>query len=288
MQKTTTGEKIFHVFNAIFMIFMVVITIYPLWYVVVASFSSNADVMKAGGVMFTVKNFTLAAYRQVVRFKAVWTGYGNTIFVVVFGTILNIILTAIGGYFLSRKNVLFQKYIAVAIVITMYFSGGMIPTYLIVKSLGLYGSRLALILPTAISTYNMMIMRSAFAAVPISVEEAAKIDGAHHTTILFKIMLPLVKPTIAVLILYYGVAHWNSWFSAMIYLDNSSKFPLQLILREIILNNSENDATGMDGEQIGQTLQYATIVIATLPILCIYPFMQKYFEKGAMIGSVKG
>lgn len=288
MQKATTGEKIFHVFNAVFMIFMVVITIYPLWYVVVASFSSNADVMKAGGVMFTIKNFTLAAYRQVVKFKAVWTGYGNTLFIVILGTTLNIVLTAIGGYFLSRKNVILQKYIAVAIVITMYFSGGMIPTYLIVKNLGLYGNRLALILPTAISTYNMIIMRSAFAAVPISIEEAAKIDGAHHTTILFKIMLPLVKPTLAVLILYYGVGHWNSWFNAMIYLRDSSKFPLQLILREIILNNSENDAMGMDGEQIGQTLQYATIVIATFPILCIYPFMQKYFEKGVMIGSVKG
>jgi len=232
--KISTGEKVFHLFNALFMTCIVIVTLYPLWYVIVASFSNNAEVMKAGGVMFTIKGFTLAAYAQVVRFKAVWTGYGNTLFIVIVGTTLNIIMTAIGGYFLSRKNVALQKYVAVGVVVTMYFSGGMIPTYLIVKDLGLYNSTLALILPTAISTYNMIIMRSAFAAVPVSLEESAKIDGARHITIMFKIMLPLIKPTLAVLILYYGVAHWNSWFNAMIYLKERSKFPLQLILREII------------------------------------------------------
>lgn len=290
MNKMTSGEKTFQVFNTLFMMLVIFITLYPLWYVLVASFSDNTEVIKAGGVLFWFKGFNVAAYKQVLKFKSVWTGYKNTLFVVGVGTTLSIILTAVGGYFLSRKNVLLQKYIAVLIVVTMYFSGGMIPRYLTVKGLGLYNSIFALILPVAINTYNLIIMKAAFSALPESLEEAAKVDGARHFTILFKIMFPLCMPTIAVLILYYAVGNWNAWFDSMIFLKDRIKFPLQLVLREIVLNNNvqDNMSEAMDRKQIGETIQYAVIVVATMPILCIYPFLQKYFEKGVMIGAVKG
>ena len=270
---------------------LVLITLYPLWFVIVASFSDNTAVIKSGGNMLWFKQFTPIAYKEVLKFSSVWRGYRNTIFVVTVGTTLNIIMTAIGGYFLSRKNVMFQKFFAVAVVITMYFQGGMIPRYFVVKNLGLYNNIFSIIIPVLVSTYNMIIMRAAFAAVPDSLEESAKIDGARHFTILFKIMFPLCMPTIAVLILYYAVGHWNGWFEAMIYLKDRDKFPLQLVLREIVLNNSaqENNMTGgMDKKEIGETIQYAVIVVATMPILCVYPFLQRYFEKGVMIGAVKG
>lgn len=291
MRKLTTPQKIFNIFNSLLMILLVVITLYPLWFVMVASFSDNTAVIKSGGFMLWFKNFTPAAYKEVLKFSSVWKGYRNTIFVVLVGTTLNIIMTAIGGYFLSRKNVLLQKYFAIAVVITMYFQGGMIPRYFVVKNLGLYNSLFSIIFPVLVSTYNMIIMRAAFAAVPDSLEESAKIDGARHFTILFKIMFPLCMPTIAVLILYYAVGHWNGWFEAMLYLKDRDKFPLQLVLREIVLNNSgqENNMVGsMDKKEIGETIQYAVIVVATMPILCVYPFLQRYFEKGVMIGAVKG
>jgi len=288
--KKTTSQKLFDIFNILLMIAIVVITLYPLWFVLVASFSDNTEVIKSGGFMLWFKQFTPAAYKEVLKFSSVWRGYLNTIFVVTVGTTLNIIMTAIGGYFLSRKDVLLQKYFAVAVVISMYFSGGMIPKYFIVKNLGLYDSIFSIIIPVMVSTYNMIIMKAAFSAIPDSVEEAARIDGAKHFTILFKIMFPLCLPTIAVLILYYGVGHWNGWFEAMIYLKDREKFPLQLVLREIILNNNmqDNISGGMDRKQIGETIQYAVIVVATMPILCIYPFLQRYFTKGVMIGAVKG
>lgn len=289
--KLTKSQRIFNIFNTLLMAVIVLITLYPLWFVIVASFSDNTAVIKSGGNMLWFKQFTPIAYKEVLKFSSVWRGYRNTIFVVTVGTTLNIIMTAIGGYFLSRKNVMFQKFFAVAVVITMYFQGGMIPRYFVVKNLGLYNNIFSIIIPVLVSTYNMIIMRAAFAAVPDSLEESAKIDGARHFTILFKIMFPLCMPTIAVLILYYAVGHWNGWFEAMIYLKDRDKFPLQLVLREIVLNNSaqENSMTGgMDKKEIGETIQYAVIVVATMPILCVYPFLQRYFEKGVMIGAVKG
>ena len=178
------------------------------------------------------------------------------------------------------------------IVLTMYFSGGLIPFFLTVRSLKLDNTLWALIIPTAISTFNMIIMRTAFASVPDSLEESAKLDGAGHIRILVKIMVPLVFPTIAVLILYYSVGHWNSWFNAMVFLRDRSKYPLQLILREILIQNSmENMTMGVemdDKEMISETIKYAVIIVSTLPILCLYPFIQKYFVKGVMIGAVKG
>lgn len=291
MNKLTRGEKVFQAINTVFLIFMLIITLYPFWYIIVASVSSNTEVLQANGKMLWPRGFNVSAYKEVLKYASIWTGYKNTIFVLIVGTLISIILTAIGGYFLSRKNVFFQKYIAMAIVITMYFSGGIIPFYFTVKDLGLDGSLWSLILPTAISTYNLIIMRTAFAAIPDSLEESAKIDGARHFTILFRIMLPLCIPTVAVLILYYAVGYWNSWFNASLFLTDRGTFPLQLILREIILYNTgdaNSAAASVDKEDISETLQYATIIVSTVPILCIYPFLQKYFAKGVMVGAIKG
>ena len=291
MNKLTRGEKVFQAINTVFLIFMLIITLYPFWYIIVASVSSNTEVLQANGKMLWPRGFNVSAYKEVLKYASIWTGYKNTIFVLIVGTLISIILTAIGGYFLSRKNVFFQKYIAIAIVITMYFSGGIIPFYFTVKDLGLDGSLWSLILPTAISTYNLIIMRTAFAAIPDSLEESAKIDGARHFTILFRIMLPLCIPTVAVLILYYAVGYWNSWFNASLFLTVRGTFPLQLILREIILYNTgdaNSAAASVDKEDISETLQYATIIVSTVPILCIYPFLQKYFAKGVMVGAIKG
>ena len=181
----------------------------------------------------------------------------------------------------------------ILIIITMYFNGGLIPNYLNIKQLGLYDSLFSLILPGAISTFNLIIMRTAFFAVPDSLEESARLDGANHFVILFRIILPLTMPTVAVLILYYAVGHWNSWFNAMIYLKTRDKFPLQLILREILIQNDTTAMTAGSGDTgdklaIAETIRYATIVVATVPILCVYPFLQKYFVKGVMVGAVKG
>lgn len=287
MRKLSKGEMVFHVCNTVFMLLFMIVVLYPMWYVVVASFSDGREVLKAGGKMLWFKEFNFDSYKAMLDNPAIFTGYRNTLFIVIFGTILNLVLTAMGGYFLSRKGILWGKVISVGIIFTMYFSGGLIPTYFAVNSLGLYNSLLALILPTAISTFNMIIMRTGFDAIPDSLEESAKLDGARQVTILFKIMIPLCKPTIAVLALYYGVGHWNAWFNAMIYLQDRDLFPLQLILREIVMYNTATDVA-IDKVELSETVQYATIVITTLPILCVYPFLMKYFEKGVMVGAVKG
>ena len=208
------------------------------------------------------------------------------------GLMLNMVLTCLGAYFLTRKNVYFQKHIMILITITMFINGGLIPTYLVVKNLGLLDSRLSLILPVAVNTYNLIIMKSGFASVPVSLEEAAKIDGANDVWVLIRVMIPLAMPTISVLILYYAVYHWNAWFNAMIYITNRELHPLQVILREILLKNQNQDnlstAAMQNFESVSESIKYATIMVSVIPALCIYPFLQKYFTKGVMIGAVKG
>lgn len=184
-----------------------------------------------------------------------------------------------------------KNFIMVLMLFTMYFSGGLIPSYITIKSLGLYNSLLALILPGAISTYNLIIMRTSFQGIPSELEEAAYLDGAGHLSIIWNVILPLSKAIIAVMVLYYGVAHWNSWFGASIYLNDRNKYPLQLILREILLQNDVSNMAGSSGGDeysIAESIKYAVIIVATAPILCIYPFLQKYFVKGVMIGALKG
>ena len=291
--RTGIGERVFNVVNILFLIGIMGITLYPMLYVVFASFSTPGRFMMHYGPLWHPLGFDLASYQAVFKNPNIWNGYRNTIFIVVVGVAVNMSLTLLGGYLLSRRNWMFQRVMVLSVIFTMYFSGGLIPFYLTVRDLRLDKTLWSLILPTAISTYNMIIMRTAFAVIPESLEESAKLDGASHFVILTKVMIPLVGPTIAVLVLYYGVGHWNSWFNAMIFLSGvRSKYPLQLILREILIQNSLDDMTmgaGMeDREMIAETIKYAVIVVSTAPILCLYPFLQKYFVKGVMIGALKG
>lgn len=292
MQKETIGEKVFNVLNIIFMWLLMLVTIYPILYVIFASFSKPAALMAHSGLLLKSLGFTVGSYIRVFNNPNIMSGYCNTLIVVVFGVALNIIMTAIGAYFLSRKNVFWVKPVMFLIVFSMFFSGGLVPFYFTVKGLHLTNSLLALIIPCAINTFNLIIMRTAFAAIPDAMEESAFIDGAGHFTILFQIFFPLAMPTIAVMILYYGVYHWNAWFNAMIFLQQRELFPLQLILREILIQNDTTlmtyDVASTDDVMISETVKYAVIVVATVPILMLYPFLQRYFVKGLMIGSLKG
>lgn len=290
--KISKAERTFDTFNILFMIFLMFIMLYPMLHVTFASFSDGNRLMAHQGALFKPLGFTLAAYGKVMDNPMIGQGYINTILLVTIGVSLNILFTSLGAYFLSRKNVFWQKPIMVLIIITMYFSGGLIPNYFNVKDFHIDNTLWALIIPGLVSTYNLIIMRTAFMAIPDSLEESARLDGANHFTILFKIILPLSLPTVAVMILYYAVGHWNSWFNAMIYLKDREKFPLQLILREILIQNDTSSMTtgvgSIDQEAISESIKYAVIVVATAPILLVYPFLQKYFVKGVMVGAVKG
>ncbi|MBD9124126.1 MAG: carbohydrate ABC transporter permease [Lachnospiraceae bacterium] len=291
--KRSPGEIIFDIGNAVFLGILTLIFLYPMWYVIMAAFSDPARFVSHTGLLWLPEGFSLAGFKMVLRTASIVTGYGNIILYVIAGTALNILLTSMGAYVLSRKKLYIRRFLSLAIVFTMYLSGGLIPFYLTVRNLGLYNTRLALILPVAVNTWNLIVMRTSMSQVPDSLEEAAKIDGANDFVILFRVILPVIKSTVAVMVLFYAVQHWNSWFNAMIFLQDRSKYPLQLFLREILLSGSMTDiATGSTGEDVNNVLtmnmlKYCTIVVSTLPILCIYPFLQKYFVKGVMIGSVK-
>ncbi|MDQ0224458.1 putative aldouronate transport system permease protein [Metabacillus niabensis] len=290
--KKTLGERLFDYVNILFLVSLSIITLYPLLYILFASVSDPTYVAQNRGIMLAPKDFTLEAYTLVFKNPMIVTSYLNTLFYVVIGTTLNIFLTSLGAYALSRKNVMWANLIMFMIVFTMFFEGGLIPSYLLVSELNMIDTRWALIFPTAVSAFNLIIMRTAFQGIPASLEESARIDGANDFTILFKIILPLSLPVVSVMILFYGVYHWNSWFPAMIYLQDRELFPVQLILREILIANDTSSMTSgvgtVDAIPIGETVKYATIVVATLPILCLYPFLQKYFVKGVMIGGIKG
>lgn len=271
---------------------LIVVTLYPLLYVAFASFSDAGRLIAHRGFLFAPLGFSFEAYVSVFKNPGILTGYGNTLFILVFGVSINLIVTALGAYVLSRKNVMWNRVFMIVIVMTMFFSGGLIPLYLIVKGVGMIDSLWSTIIPFAVNTFNLIIMRTAFQSVPESLEESAKIDGANHFTILLRIIVPLSMPVIAVMILYYAVEKWNGWFYASIFLKDHNLFPLQLILREILISNSTDsmatDAAAADRFQIGETIKYATIMVATVPILCVYPFVQKYFVKGVMVGALKG
>ena len=294
IQKKTISGRIFDIFNYLFMIFMIAVTFYPLYYVLVRSFSNGAALVGSRGLMLWPKGFNLEAYKAVFANPNILSGYRNTLFIVVIGTTLNVIMTSLAAFLITRKNFAIKSALAYMMIFTMYFSGGLIPNYLLVSNVLHMGDSLsALIFPTAISAYNVLIMRANFAGIPDSLEESARLDGANELLILFRIILPLSIPIIAVMVLFYGVAHWNSWFNAMIYLREREKYPLQLILREILLmDSSDNMATSASGGaerfMLGESIRSATIIVATVPILLVYPFIQRYFVTGIMIGAVKG
>lgn len=269
---------------------LAIVTLYPMWYVICASFSNSVDIAKNPGIMLWPDRFTAGAYRMVFEHPLLISGFKNAVIILVCALPLNIIMTLLCGYFMAARGMMLKRPIVALILFTMFFSGGLIPSYLNQKSLGLYDNLAALIIPTAISVYNAIICKTAIEAVPESLTESAYIDGANDFTVAFRIITPLIKPTLAVLLLYYGVGHWNSWFNASIYIKDNSLLPIQNIIRAVLLQN-----TTLGGEIVGdnfntyaETIKYAAIVVSTVPILCIYPFLQKYFTKGVMIGAVKG
>lgn len=284
----------FQIINGIILTLLMIVCLYPFLYVVFASFSEPWELVKHKGLLFGPLGFSLKGYEAVLKNRSILTGYITTLVNLFAGTSLNIVLTLLAAYAVSRKNFMLKKPVVIMIVFTMFFNSGIIPRFLVVKSLGLYNTRLSMILPTAINVFNLVIMRTAIEALPDSLEEAAVLEGANDFDILFKIVMPLIKSTIAVLVLYYGVAHWNQWYQALMYVQSRDKFPLQLVLREILIGNSTESmaAGGVDssGESavIGEVIKYATIVVSTLPILTIYPLLQKHFVKGVMVGAVKG
>lgn len=292
--KIGTGEKVFNVFNIMFMFIMMFVMFYPMWHVLCASFSDARLLSAHSGILLWPDGYSVSAYKLMAKNPMILRGYGNTLFILVFGLVLNMVMTSLAAYVLSRRNVMLNKPLTIIIIFTMYFSGGMIPSYLNIIQLGMENTLWAVIVPGAISTYNMIVLRTGFAAVPESLEESAKIDGASSLRILWQIILPLSMATVAVVTLYYAVTHWNSWFSAMLYLTDRNKFPLQLILREILINNDTTsmvtamDAGAGDSSFVSETVKYAVIIVSVVPILCVYPFIQKYFTKGVMVGAVKG
>jgi putative aldouronate transport system permease protein len=289
LRRKSPGEWIFDLLNYFLLAVLVAVTIYPLLYVLFASLSDSSLLMQKSGILLMPLGFSIKAYIAVLNNPMIAIGYGNTIQYVVAGTSLNMLMTSLGAYVLSRQDFQIRRFLTLLIVFTMFFSGGMIPTYLVVMQLGMIDKIWALVLPGAISTMNLLIMRTAFMSVSPSLEESAYIDGANDLVILFRIVLPLSLPTVAVMVLFYGVGQWNSWFPAMIYLRTRTKYPLQLILREVLVLNdvSRMDTGVMPGASIGESIKYATIMVATVPILCLYPFLQKYFVKGVMIGAIK-
>ncbi|WP_199621179.1 carbohydrate ABC transporter permease [Paenibacillus alkalitolerans] len=292
MNHTGFGDRLFDVLIYTVLTALMIVTLYPLLYVTFASFSEPGQLIAHKGALLRPLGFSLEAYKSVFKNPGILTGYRNTLFILVVGVTINLFMTSLGAYVLSRKQVMWNKLFIFFIVFTMFFHGGLIPFYLVVKGVGLIDNLLATIIPFAINTFNLIIMRTAFMAVPDSLEESAKMDGANHFTILFRIILPLSMPVIAVMILYYAVEKWNGWFYASIFIKDRDLFPLQLTLREILIANSTDSmaegAAAADRHQIGETIKYATIMVASVPILCVYPFVQKYFVKGVMIGALKG
>ena len=289
------SDMILYTIIGIIMTLLCMIILYPLIFVVSSSFSAGTAVT-AGKVILWPVEPTVQGYKIVFAYKAVWKGYVNTIFITVVATAINVILTTLVAYPLSRRKLQGKRFYMTLFMIPMFFSGGLIPSYILISNLGLVGSQWAIILSGAISIYNMVIMRTFFQnSIPDELFEAAKIDGITDIGYLLKIVLPLSKAVFSVIILYYAVAHWNSYFNSMLYLRDRELWPLQLVLRDILAGASKIDLSQIEDPEllkamIGTTdvMKYSLIVISSVPVIIAYPFVQKYFEKGVMIGAVKG
>ena len=297
VRNKSIGSRVFNFVNIVFFAFVIIACILPVWHVFCASFSDAGWVLNQSGIIWQIHDFNLTGYKLVFENANIWTGYLNTFFYVIANTALGMLLTVMGAYALSRKDFLWANPVMLGISFTMLFSGGIIPSYILVTQyLDMYDSRWALIIPTCMNAFNLRLIRTALQNVPASLEESAMLDGAGRFTILFRIMLPLIKATLATVVLYFVIGNWNSWFNAMIYLRTRSKFPLQLVLREILITASDAATTGTvtsstetgDTALYRQLTQYCTIIVSTVPIFIFYPFIQKYFESGVMIGAIKG
>lgn len=271
---------------------IMLIVLYPLLFVVSASFSDPAKVL-GGEVWLLPKGATLDAYANILQNDKIWMGYGNSILYTVVGTTINIVMTLLAAYPLSRPDLPLRKGLMLIVTLTMFFGGGLIPTYLLVKDFGMVDTMWALIIPGAISTYNLIVMRTYFqSSIPWELQEAAHIDGCSNWRLLISIILPLSKPILAVMVLFYAVGHWNSFFNALIYIRSEDLYPLQLVLREILLISQTDAVDGLVGLEdkvlLAESIKYAVIIVSSLPVLVMYPFVQRHFVKGVMIGSIKG
>lgn len=295
-RKTAWDDRIFRIIINVILILLVILVLYPIYFILVASVSDPTYV-NSGALLLYPKGFTMLGYTRVFRDMEIWIGYGNTLIYTIGGTALGTMAIVMAGYALAQKDLPFRGTLMKLAVFTMYFGGGMIPFYLVVKNMGLVNTRAAMIILGSVSAYNLIVTRSFMASnIPEELKDAATIDGCGNGTFFFKIVLPLSKAIIAVMVLYIAVAHWNEYFNAMILLTDKNKNPLQLYLREILLimSSSGNDVVVSDQEAMiqmqimSQVIRYCVIVVSTLPIVCVYPFIQKYFVQGVMIGSVKG
>ncbi len=291
--RLSAGDVLFETIVYILLSFAALIVLYPLVYVVSASITSPSALV-AGKMYLWPIDITLSSYQAVLRQGSLWIGYRNTIVYTILGVSINIVMTVIAAYPLSRKDLVGRRILMMPITFTMFFGGGMIPNYILIKNLGLMDTVWAIVLPGAPSVYNMIIARSFFSnSIPYELQESAFVDGCSNIRTLFTIVLPLSMPILAVLVMYYGVGHWNAYFNAMLYIRDSSKIPLQIALREILFTNSITEATDTLASSVDQILifegmKYAVVIVASLPVMCLYPFLQRYFVKGTMIGAVKG
>lgn len=289
MIKRSVGEYIFDTVNIILLILIAIITLYPFWYVAVASIS-NPDAVAAGKVILWPIGFEFSSYVKVSQIEYIWNSYGNTVFISVVGTVVNMILTICGAYPLSKIRLRGRKFFTWMMLITMWFSAGMMPTYLNLKNLGMLDSQWTLIIAFSISAFYVVLMRTYFESVSDSLEESAKIDGANDWIVLLRIYLPLSVPALMTIALYYFVDRWNAYFWAMVIIRTPWKVPLQVLLKKLIVQTQiASEDIDLSSELINQqTIIYATIMVATLPMIAVYPFVQKFFVKGIMIGAVKG
>lgn len=289
--KLTRSDRRINLCIGFILLVLAILCVYPIIYIIFASFSSPRPLIQHTGLLFHPLEPTLGGYRVALRYNNIWTGYLNTIFIVVVGTAVNMIVTILAAYTLSRKELYLRRALNLFCIFTMFFSGGLIPFFLIVRDLGLMDNIFSLILPVAVNTWFLIILRTAMESIPRSLEEAARMDGASDVAVLFLVIIPVIKATLAVITLYYVVGHWNSWFNAMIFINDRNRFPLQLILREILVAQTATVAAAGAGiaeiDLYRAVVRYCVTVIATLPILFIYPFLQKYFVKGVLIGSIK-
>lgn len=280
---------IFTILKVAFLLLILAISLYPFIYMLAVSFSDNVYVLKSQ-ISFYPKGFTTKVYEIVFADKRIFTAYRNTIVYTVIGTSVAIAVTSAGAFAMSKKRIIFFRFFNTMIIITMFFSGGLIPTYLTIRQLGLLNTMWAIILPTSVSVWNFIIMRSFFDQFPDEIEESGRMDGLNDATIFWYLVLPVSKAVFATVGLFYAVALWNAYFYPFIYLSSPEKLPLQVILREILMAGSNsNEAVGVgDTAVIEESLKYATVLVSVVPIIAIYPFVQKYFVKGVMVGSVKG
>lgn len=289
--KESKQYKIFKVVNTIIMIIVILVTLYPFWYLVSLSLSSEKYVY-AGLVSLFPRGFTLKTYQVLLAEKEFWTSYKNTIIYTIVGTLVSLFLSTLLAYPLSKKRLKGRGIILGFVVFTMFFSGGLIPTYLLVNALGMRNTIWGVVLPGAVSTFNVMVMKTFFEGIPTELEEAAEVDGMSTYGILLKIILPLSKPIMYVMALFYAVGVWNNWFGPFIYLDDSSKFSVALYLRNILAGAQQTAVSSTSDQselaQISATLKSASVILTSIPIMMVYPFIQKYFVQGVMIGSLKG